>query len=494
MKENKATVSISSSQKIIGNTLFSTLSELSLLYSSVFFILAPKFLGGEVYGKFALALGFVGLFSLLIIFGFTYSITKIIVRAREKAEGLISNALYIQFALTLICFALCYGFAYIFKNKYHLEVRYLIIIVFVAESLKCYNLTLRTAFKAMDNFRYATIAVSIERAFLLIVGCAFLITHQSIFMIAAVLLVSRFIGFLFLVSFMYKAHIKVFIKPDIQTSRMIVKKSIVYVVQSSFGKLYDHIDVVMIGLFRTFEEVGWYSLGRRILEGLWFIPNIITEAVYPELSSRHLVSDQLVSKLFNRTFKYMLVISVVVSAGTMIIAPTLISFYGSDYVNATIVLILLGSAVIPSFLRYLFGTTLVAINLQKMVVWISAGRSLLNIVLNIILISQYGYVGATIATVATEYVSMIAYIVILYRRNLIRRSQLNFIYKAFIPGVMLIPVYFGMRFLHDIILFFTAIGIYVLLLFLFKIFEKDEIQLFRQYFRQKRLFMKRRNG
>ncbi len=481
---NSSDIKIASSKKIIGNTFYSLISESSLLFTSIFYILAANHLREVAYGKFASALAFVGIFTLLVVFGFVYSITKFIVNDRKRAEIFIGNALYIQFVFSIVCFIGCYFIAFLFRNKYPLDVRYIIIIVFFAESFKCYNLTLRTALKALNEFLYPTIAVLIERCMLLLVGGFLLLKGYGIYSTAAVLLGSRILGFLLLIYFTIRIRHRLFLKPDFSVCKDLMRRSWIYVVQTIFGRFYDHIDVVMISLLRRFEEVGWYSAARRIFEGLWLIPNVITEAVYPELASRHLLSISHVSKLFDKSFKYMLTVSVIVSVGTILIARALIDLvYGQAYYNASTVLILLGIAVIPSFLRYLFGTTLIAIEMQKQETYISAGRSGFNIIANLLLIPFYGYLGATIATVATEYVSLIPYFVFFKRRKLIKKEQLKFIYKPFLAIIILIPVFFLINSVNIFIQFVIVIIFYGVIVFLLKIFQKEEVDILKNFFK-----------
>jgi len=148
-------------------------------------------------------------------------------------------------------------------------------------------------------------------------------------------------------------------------------------------------------------------------------------------------------------------------------------------------LILLGFAVIPSYLRYLFGNTLIAINLQKKETVVAACRSGFNICANLSLIPFYGYVGATVATVATDYIAIAIYVVILGKQGLIHKRQLRFIYKPLLAGIVLSPIYFLFSGLYAFFAFFIFIILYIAMLFLMRIFDPQEIEVFRKYIRNK---------
>ncbi len=473
---------VATSHQIMGNTLLSSLSEMSLIFTFVFYILAARYLGDEAYGKFASALAFVGLFSMFVLFGFSYSITKIIVRDRDRAGFYAGNALSIQFFIAIALLLVSSGVAWLLRVKYPPEVRTVIAIVFLAESFRCFGMTLRSTCKALGRFHYDTLAVNAERIFLLIAGGVLLVSGKGVEAAAWVLLFSRAVSFFLLLGFLGRSGQKIRLKPGLSTCRMLVRQSWIYVLQSSFWTLNNYVDVVMLSLLRNFVEVGWYSVARRFFEGLWFVPNIITEAVYPELSARHLVSRELVVKLFMRSFKYTLIVATVITMCTVMAAPDLIRLaYGSEYEQSILVLVLLGIAVVPSFLRYLFGTTLIAVNQQKKVTMLDAVRSALNIVLNLILIVLYGYIGAAVTTVVMEYLTLIAYFLVLKKEGLIRRKALGFSLKPLLAAALLFAGYTLFQELSGWIKLAGVFVLYWLLLFMMKIFDREELRIFKTF-------------
>jgi len=159
----------------------------------------------------------------------------------------------------------------------------------------------------------------------------------------------------------------------------------------------------------------------------------------------------------------------------------IIGLVGEEYANSVAILTLLGIAIIPSYLRFLFGTTLIAINKQKKVVIVNIGRNISNIVLNFILIILYGYMGAAIATVGTEYLSLVIFILFLKQEHIIYKEQLKFIYKPILAVVGVIPVYFVFNDLLDILKAVIMIAVYGMLILLLRVFDQDEIRVFKKF-------------
>jgi O-antigen/teichoic acid export membrane protein len=486
MKSAGETVAVSSPGRIIRNTLFSTLSEMSMLFTSLFFFLAAGRLGKEVWGQFTAALAFVGLFAMLILFGFSYSITKVIVRKRREAGSFVSNALALQALLTLVTLALCYGAALVFRQKYTLEFRQLILIAFAAEALKTYTLTLRAAAKALGGFHYDTIAMNAERILLLGVGGALLISGMGVTVAASVLAASRLVSFVILLAAVRRLSPDGFSRPTRPVSRMLLSESWIYVVQSGLWRVYDYIDVVMISiLLPGFGPAGLYGVGKKILEGLWLIPNILTEAIYPEIAARHLVSGDLVRTLFSRSLKYLTVTAFAVAIGTVLMAGTVVGWFGAEYRQAAAVLAIFGIAVVPSYLRYMFGNTLIAVNLQKKEIMVSAARSVFNIASNFILISRYGIIGAAAATAATDVFAVVLYWIVLTRAGLAGTAQIIHLGKAFAALIPLIPAYWLIRGLNPLCQCALLLPAYGGLILGLGLFRREEIETFRKSFADK---------
>jgi O-antigen/teichoic acid export membrane protein len=471
---------VSSGRKIIRNTVFSSLSELSIGFQFIFFILAARYLGDARFGQFTAAIALVGLFTLLVYFGFSFSIVKVILQDKKQTGRYLGNALLIQAAFALISLLACYLTALAFKNKYPSEMRLAILIIFAAETLRCFGFTLRAACKALGAFHWDTAAVYAERIFLVAAGAFVLITGHGLLAVSAVYLISRLISFSVLVVAVARLKHAITWKPDLSVMVQLFKRSAIYVIQSACWRVYDFLDVALLGAMAPFVQVGWYSAGRRVLEGLYLIPNFVTEVTYPEIHARGLVSRDLLRPVFDKAFKYIFAVSVLVALGTIIIAPFLVhQFFGSSFEHTIQVLFILSTAVIPAYCRYLFGSTLIAIERQRAELAISAGRGVLNIVLNVFLIRHWGFLGAALATSLTDWTVIGFYLLVLKREGLIYRDQLHFLWKPLLIGVILTPIYFLP--LARMVVFLLLIIMYCVFLLSMKFFEPGELDAFREF-------------
>jgi O-antigen/teichoic acid export membrane protein len=480
MTESVKPSGVSTSRKIVRNTVFSSLSELSIGFHFVFFILAARYLGNVRYGQFADAIAFVGLFTLLVYFGFSYSIVKVILQDKEQTGRCVGNALIIQATFAVLCFAACYVVAVALRNKYPPEFRLAIAVIFVAESLRCFGFTLRAACKALGAFHWDTVAVYAERVFLVAAGAIVLLTGRGLLAVSGVYLFSRLISVVVLVTAMTRLGHSLSWKPDLSAMKMLVRRSAIYVFQSACWRMYDVLDVALLGVMVPFGQVGWYSAGRRILEGLYLVPNFVTEVTYPEIHARRLVSRKLIIPVFDKALKHLFAVSVIAALSMAAIAPFLVSaLFGSAYEQTVRVILILSTAVIPAYCLYLFGNTLIAIDRQRTELAISASRGAFNLAAYIWLISRWGYLGAAAAMSVSNWLVIGFYVAVLKGEGLARLDQLRFLWQPVLAGVLLIPLYF--LHLPSLVLFFLLIFLYFICLLCFRFFEASEVALFRDF-------------
>jgi O-antigen/teichoic acid export membrane protein len=264
-------------------------------------------------------------------------------------------------------------------------------------------------------------------------------------------------------------------------SKTLLWQSWVYVMQAALWRVYDYIDTVMISLLGGFQQAGWYTAGKKILEGLWLVPNILTEALYPEINARVHVSKDLAASLFRRGMKYLAVAAVAAAGATVLLSGPLVEIiYGSRFAKTVDVLRVLGLAVVPSYLRYMFGNTLIAVNLQNWETVMAGVRGVVNVTANYLLIPSYGAVGAAIAFLVTDLITVVFYLWILHGANLVDRGLLLQLGKPIADALVLVPIYGLMSRLHPLVQSMALLPLYAVVLFLFRTFDKQEIDVFRK--------------
>jgi lipopolysaccharide exporter len=159
-------------------------------------------------------------------------------------------------------------------------------------------------------------------------------------------------------------------------------------------------DVLMLGYFRTPQEVGLYGMALFVNEAVNVVFDSVLRVCLPKASALSGNSDSSeIRVLFRQSVKniYFGIIPIVAVIG--VAAPTAISFiYKGKYDDSIILIYLFLASSLVKPVGYVAGVILGAtgnIKLDNRNCWISA---LLNVICNLLLIPKFGVMGAAIAS------------------------------------------------------------------------------------------------
>jgi O-antigen/teichoic acid export membrane protein len=169
--------------------------------------------------------------------------------------------------------------------------------------------------------------------------------------------------------------------------------------------LYMKIDQVMITRMLGAEENGVYSVAVGMSEIWYFIPTVICNTVYPAFVDVA-GDDKAYKARFLKMFDLMFVISAVILVGTLLLSGWFIStFFGKAY-----------EAAVPCLYIHIFGIIFVFLGIAASKWVLTEGKliytsirtmfaAIVNIVLNYLLMDDYGIQGAAAATVVSQVLS-----------------------------------------------------------------------------------------
>ena len=163
---------------------------------------------------------------------------------------------------------------------------------------------------------------------------------------------------------------------------------------------YSRLDLIILSFFRGDAEVGWYSAAYRIIDFAAFLPAALAGAALPALSALSSTGDRLptADSIFGRLIE----ITIPGAFLGMLLAPQLVSIFGSDFAPAAPALVILLGAGIFLFVHHVAGTMLIALGRERELTRIVAWATALNLALNLATVPFWGYLGAALATVVTE--------------------------------------------------------------------------------------------
>jgi len=343
-------------------------------------------------------------------------------------------------------------------------------------------------FQAYEKMEYQSLG-QILSSVLMLSGVLFVISQGfSVIGIASL----YFIINLIILMYSFAVCTWKFAKPKIEVDWLFwkptIKEALPFGLTGTFIIIYLWIDSVMLSLMKGNEVVGWYGAAYRLVLVLLFIPATFNSAVFPLMSRFYVSSKNSLKFMFEKHFKYMLIIGFPIGIGITLLADRIILLiFGAEYVPSVIALKILIWAVVLIFARTAFERVLEAANRQIIVTEVFGVCALLNVILNLILIPKYSYIGAAVATLITDFaVFALIFVWSLKIGYSISNKQLVEVISKVIAASLLMGIF--IEYFRDqnlFILVFTATIIYFGLILLIKGLDKDDIRLLKNLFPEK---------
>lgn len=188
-------------------------------------------------------------------------------------------------------------------------------------------------------------------------------------------------------------------KIDLQIWKNLLKDAWPLLFNGIFVIIYLRIDQLMLEKMIGPQSLGLYSVGVQFSEHFNIIPSIFFASIFPLLAKTQARTPIQYKEIYERSFKYLtsiiLPIAVLFTTNTSEIISL---FYDDAYLPARPAVILLMWAQLFVFGGTVHYQILISQNLQKIALWLTLVSALINILFNLILIPNYTFTGAAIAS------------------------------------------------------------------------------------------------
>ncbi|WP_214044328.1 flippase [Methanomethylovorans sp.] len=167
--------------------------------------------------------------------------------------------------------------------------------------------------------------------------------------------------------------------------------------------VFSTADTIMIGYFLNDANVGVYRIVLQFTLMATFMTVVLRSTLYPRVSRWGKIGNiTLIEKSLSRAFTYSLILAIPMSVGGILLGDKLLYyFYGPDFADGYITMVVLFIVQIINIFHHFFTTYLTAMDHLKDLFKITILSVAANIALNILLIPMMGILGAAIATLFT---------------------------------------------------------------------------------------------
>jgi O-antigen/teichoic acid export membrane protein len=405
----------------------------SKIVQALVFIYLARFLTKDDFGIFSFSLSFSLIVMIIADFGLTNFLVREISRNKKDAHKYFSNGLLIRMTLSIAAFAV--GYAALVAMDYPVRTIKVACIMMAFAAMQTLTDLHFTVFRAFEKMHFEML-LKVFR--MLSIGALVIYLTKSSHGIMAASLVFPLVEIAVLLiafSIVNMRFAKMRFDFDIEFSKTMLKDSSVLFLSLLFATLYLYVDVIMLSKLRTNAEVGIYSAAANIIIAFIFIPQMYCNSIYPAMSRYFITSKKSLKFIYERSFKYLLILGLPCALGLLLLSQKIIDLlYGPKYAESAIVMTILSGYIFLKFLNPLTGYTLIAINKQNTRLIGQGTAAAVNIILNLILIPNYGIIGAAASTLITEIIFFAMYCSFIISNGFEFTFIRGFIHKIAIAG------------------------------------------------------------
>jgi O-antigen/teichoic acid export membrane protein len=430
-------------RKIAYNTAVQLIGKgVTVLVGVVSIGILTRYLGPAGYGNFTTALVYLTFFGMIADMGLFTIAVREISRHESRMQEIVSNTLALRAVLSLVIFGVAYGVALLLP--YTPDVKIGIAIVAISQLFGLLNSSLATVFQVKLRMDFTTLADVAGRIASFIAVLIVAKADLGFFAVVGTAAVGALVTLL-ISTFFVRRYVKVRVAMDWQLWKQMLKETAPLGAAVVVSSLYLKLDVLMLSLMRSAEDVGVYGAIYKLVDILQALPVLFGSSVLPLLVRRLKESNAAAHRVAQRAFDVLFISSVGVAFGGLVVGSDVLRIIGGqEFVRGTSALQVTLFALISIYVVTVYGIVYIAKNRQIQVLKVGLLGLTVNFLLNLYAIPKYGILGAAWVTVISECViGSIFYIGI--RRQLGRYMSLRVVPRATLAAVLMAAIIWPLR-------------------------------------------------
>ncbi|MFB6181715.1 MAG: flippase [Candidatus Magasanikbacteria bacterium] len=459
------------SEKVAKNTAYMTIASiLQKVIAFVYFTLIARYIGAEGTGKYFFALSFTTIFVIFVDMGFNNVLIREAAKMKDKMQCFFSTVISAKMLFAVLTYIAT--IVTINLMGYPEQTRHLVYLSAVTMVFDSFHQSIYGTLRAIGDLRWEAMGIVGSQVLTLSLGSYFLFFDFPLIFLILAFTIPSIINVIYSGTVLFLNY-NIKFKPKFHKPTFVHlgKIAVPFALAAIFERVYSNVDTVILSKMAGNESVGWYSIPKKISNAFRFFPSALIAAIYPRFSEHFKNNKEKLSYLFERGMKYLLIIAFPIAVGIMILAPDIIvQIYTKEYLNSILPLRVLMVAMIFSFVGFLTGGMLNACEKQKTQTAIVGVTMVVNIILNLILIPEYGILGASIAAlIGNAILAIVGYYFIPKITEISHNFLIISIVKIiFSVSVMAVLVWYSNIYFHFLVSIAVGAVVYPLVLFLTK--------------------------
>ncbi|MDB2394180.1 flippase [Flavobacteriaceae bacterium] len=372
------------------------------IISLLFLSILTSYLGPELFGVWSYILSFASIAVPLSTAGTNYTIVKKFSLNQNPAE--VANQAFLLRLLASITTTIILILAFIVITPKTATQEEIITLTFFLAAMILNNINLSVLYneykiKNEKNVLAKNIGLTIGTGIKILL----IYNNASISEIAVVTILESLIFFL-VGYYLTDLHIVAnFSKKVFSDSRKLLSESLPLLFSSVVVIIYLKVDIILLRHFAGIEEVGYYAAAARISEMLYAAPVAISTVFFPVIM-KEINFNKETKRNRIRFYAIVFYLCLFLSISCSLLSPQIIQvIYGSSFYDASQILSLHSASII--FIGFLTSSSkeLIAKNKYKLIFYRDLAGLFSNLLLNFILIPNYGALGAAVSTLISYF-------------------------------------------------------------------------------------------
>ena len=389
----------------------------------------------EKFGDYAFILAICNIFQVATDMGVNQIVVREIARRKEMGREIFSASLFLRFIFSLVTLVLIALLINLLSSSREI-IHATYVCGLAVVSLFFYNLTL-AVFQGYERMEFVAIVGIITRACLLGLTLIFVWSGAGLKEIFLPALISGVIGFIVGCYFIGRLFFAPNLRIDYSLSWSILKESYLLGIGRILRKTSFRIDIILLKFLTGSAGAGLFQGVYKPILQLMFIPRNISAALFPLFSRLFKDGSASFENVYRDSFKFLTIIMLPIVVTMIFFSKEFVTLLlGDTFVSAVPAFKILSVVWGLMFMSTLLLRILTAIDRQHFVTVCIGLCLIINVLLDVILIPQMGFMGAAWATLAGE-ISLIAASFFCVTKYLTRLSLRKILYGPCGGGILM---------------------------------------------------------
>ena len=441
-----------------------------------------RYLNLTDFGRYAFIVAFVAVFRVISTMGVNTILTREIARNRDEAVKFYSSALVIQFILSAITFGIiAISINIITSSDVTVKATYLCAIAVIFEFV---GKTFSSVFQAFERMEFDTYKTFLSQGIFLLGIIAVAKFNLGLIGVFYALILSGLLDMIYGFFVVQRVFIRFRPKDNLTVVWFLAKEAIPLGFKRVIRRIGFRIDTLILAALKSKTEVGLFHGIYKIVQTLEFVVEGSLQAVFP-IFSRHYGSSQGSFDLaYEKSFKFLAIIGIPFAIFLSFFSHEVITLVlGKKFVAAVPALRILSWVLAFMFLSNLMEGALIAGGRQRISTLVAVIALTINIIFDFLLIPRWSIIGASIATLITEFtmtVLSLYYVQKLITRKKVFREAL----KPICSGMITLIILYLLRNTNLVLAAILGFFSYFTILILTKTFTEEERMVLMGMFRK----------